>query len=103
MMNFKIRERQEERGFRRPEEALGAISHEISAVDVLEVDRPVVVIEQVTFIRMRSPFESVRTFPETEKSATVSSRNGTANLFAVLVLAGQVPLADVVGAVPGLA
>src|SRR4051794_8294839 len=99
MMNFEVGERQEERGFCRMQEALGAIRHEISAVDVLEVNGFPIVVEQVAFVRVRRPFEGVRAFPETEKPAAPSSGNGTTDFLSVLVLAGQVPLSDVVGAV----
>jgi hypothetical protein len=105
-MDFEVRESEEKGrlGGARVEEELGAIGHEIGAVAVGEVDGFTLAIEEIAFVGVRGPLEFVGRFPEIEEAAAVLRLDGSASFGRVSRAGGgrEMPLADVVGGVPGL-
>ena len=85
------------------EEALGAVGEEVDAVLVLVLDGLLVAIPDGAVVGMRCVLDGVGAFPQIEKAAAVFGLDGAGAAAVCLALGGEMPLADEVASVAGLA
>ena len=97
VVNLEIRHHQQERRFRRPQEALCAPGHEVHPVLAREVDGLAVVVVKITLVSVGGPLQLVRRFPQIPETSAMGRRHGAAHFVARTPFARrQVPFADVI-------
>ena len=97
MVNLEIRDHQQKRRFRRPQETLRAPGHKVHPVLAGEVDRLAVVVVEISLVGVGSPLQLVRRFPQIPETSAMGRRHGPLHFRAWTSFARrQVPLTDVI-------
>src|ERR1700733_1087804 len=84
-------------------EALHAISNEVDAIFVFVGDLLAVAVPDGSFVRVRSVFDYIRSFPQVEEAATELRFNSTGASAVGLIVRGKMPLANQVCGIAGFA
>ena len=85
------------------QEPNGALREEIHPIDAGEVNRLTLGVVHVTLIGMRGVLQRIRALPEVIKAAALIGSNGPRRGRMIILGAGQMPLANVIRGVAGLA
>ena len=104
LVRFQLRDEEEERFVLfLTKKAFGAVSEKVDAILILVCDWLVVLVPDSALIGMRGVFDRVGAFPEIEKAAAIFELDWTWSAAFHTVFEGEMPLADQVGGVTGLA